>query len=373
MKLILIFTSLMTILQAFRIAIYYLRNDVSFLKKVIELIILIAMVILSYFNLEDNTIILTIYLATILSFYILVMFIYEKLFKQEYMNTLSVKNGIDMADSGILFLDDKNDIVLMNNIMSGILKEFNIKQDYINNLIKKSIEKTDDDYLLKFHNKIYQLRIINSKEIILNDISELYKLYEQEKLQNKEIKENNEKLLETIKNLETIEKSKNLLKIKNEYHDIIGHRLALFTKFLEQNSKDVKTVLFLLDSIYQDFDSQLTINEKLSNLMKMYKVIGININLNGKLPEDEKVANIFFEIIRESITNAIIHADSKNIKVRITKYFDRIEMIITNDGKKPNLVIYENEGIKGMRRKLATMNGSLNILTDKGFVLKIVI
>ena len=123
MKLILIFTSLMTILQAFRIAIYYLRNDVSFLKKVIELIILIAMVILSYFNLEDNTIILTIYLATILSFYILVMFIYEKLFKQEYMNTLSVKNGIDMADSGILFLADKNDIVLMNNIMSSILKE----------------------------------------------------------------------------------------------------------------------------------------------------------------------------------------------------------------------------------------------------------
>ena len=105
----------------------------------------------------------------------------------------------------------------------------------------------------------------------------------------------------------------------------------------------------------------------------MYKVIGININLNGKLPEDEKVANIFFEIIRESITNAIIHADSKNIKVRITKYFDRIEMIITNDGKKPNNIINENEGIKGMRRKLNEIGGILIIETDDNFLLKVII
>lgn len=100
-----------------------------------------------------------------------------------------------------------------------------------------------------------------------------------------------------------------------------------------------------------DFDLNLTSDEKLKNLIKLYRIVGIEIKVIGDLPSNEKIANIFFEIIRESVTNAIIHAESKNIKIIITQCLNRIEMIITNDGKKPNKIIYENEGIKGMRRK----------------------
>ena len=89
----------------------------------------------------------------------------------------------------------------------------------------------------------------------------------------------------------------------------------MLTKYLEQEPKDAKSILFLLDSIYEDFDSKLSSDEKLKNLVKIYQVIGINIIVKGKLPIDEKIANIFFEIIREAVTNAIIHADSKNIKI----------------------------------------------------------
>lgn len=373
MRILIILIVATTILQAFKVSIYYLRKDVSLIKKAIETIILIAMITLNYFNLKENIIISAFYMSLILSAYTFISFIYEKKFKNEYLSILSVKKGIDMSDAGIMFLDDKDNIVLMNNVMSNILKELNIKKNYLNNLIKKCFENFDNDYLLKCNNRIYLLKIINNKEVSLIDITELYKLQEQEKLQNKKIKENNEKILDTIKNIEKIEKTKNILKIKNEYHDIIGHRLALFTKYLEQNLQNNKDVLFLLDSIYEDFNSELSSDNKLKNLIKMYQVIGINITINEKLPTDEKVATIFFEIIRESVTNAIIHADSKNIKVVITKYLDRIEMTITNDGKKPNPFIHENEGIKGMRRKLTTINGSLNILTDNCFILKVIV
>ncbi len=372
MRLLLILTIVATILQAFRTSIYYLRKDISYIKKIIEIVILILMIILDYFNLTENILKLTFYFALILSFYIFVSFIYEKLFKNDYISILSVKNGIDMSDTAIMFLDDDN-IILMNNVMSDILKELNIQKDYINSLIKKCTENIDDDYLLKCNNRVFLLKIFNNKEVSLIDVTKLYKLQEQEKLQNKKIKENNEKILDTINNIEKIEKAKSLLKIKNEYHDIIGHRLALFSKYLENDTKDIKSILFLLDSIYEDFNSKLSSTWKLKNLVKMYQVIGINIIIKGGLPQDEKVANIFFEIIRESITNAVIHADSKNIKVIIKKYFDRTNMIITNDGKKPNHIIYENEGIKGMRRKLTLINGSLNVSTENDFVLKIVV
>ena len=373
MRLLLILTIVATILQAFRISIYYLRKDISFIKIIIETVVLISMVILSYFNLTENILKLTFYISIVLSLYIFISFIYEKVFKNEYVSMLSVKNGIDLSDTGIMFLDDNGDIVLMNNLMSDILKDLNIKKDYIDNLIKKCTENVDNDYILKCNNRVYLLKIFYDKEVSLIDITKLYKLQEQAKLQNKNIKANNEKLLDTINNIEKIEKTKNLLKIKNEYHDIIGHRLAFLTKYLEQDNKDTKSILFLIDSIYEDCDSKLSSNEKLNNLVKIYQVIGINIIIKGKLPIDEKIANIFFEIIREAVTNAIIHADSKNIKIIIAQYLDRIEMIITNDGKKPSSIIYENDGIKGMRRKLSFINGSLNISTENYFVLKIIV
>ena len=103
----------------------------------------------------------------------------------------------------------------------------------------------------------------------------------------------------------------------------------------------------------------------------MYRVIGIKISIYGSLPENEETSSIFFEIIREAITNAIIHADSKNIKVVIITHEDYTEMIITNDGQKPDTVKPENEGIKGMKKKLSRINGNLKVITDNKFKLVI--
>ena len=91
------------------------------------------------------------------------------------------------------------------------------------------------------------------------------------------------------------------------------------------------------------------------------------------MPQKIKVSEVFFEIIREAVTNAIIHGDSKNIKIVINNNIENIEMIITNDGKKPNNIINENEGIKGMRRKLNEIGGILIIETDDNFLLKVII
>lgn len=363
-----LFTIIIALLQVLRVSIYILRKDVSNGKKVLELLILIVMIILEYYNLL-NISSYTIYISLVLSIYTLISFIYERLFKNEYISVLSVKKGIDIADAGIMFLDNKGNIILVNNLFHNVLKELNITNNYINNLIDSSFKRLDNNYLLKYNDKVYMLKIYDNIEVSLLDITELYKLQEEEERQNRKIKENNNKLLLALKNIEELEKEKNLLKLKNEYHDIIGYRLALFSKYLEQDSKDTKDALFLLDSIYEDFNSKLNSMDKLNNLIRMYQIIGININLFGSLPLDEEEASIFFEIIREAITNAIIHADSKNIKVVITMYDDYVEMIITNDGKKPEGTIYENEGIKGMRRKLAKINGNINIVINNGFKL----
>ena len=46
-------------------------------------------------------------------------------------------------------------------------------------------------------------------------------------------------------------------------------------------------------------------------------------------------------------------------------------MKITNDGKKPNEFITENEGIKGMRRKVEEIDGYFYVSTVPEFSVKV--
>ena len=109
----------------------------------------------------------------------------------------------------------------------------------------------------------------------------------------------------------------------------------------------------------------------------MYKTFGINILVKGNLPKDPKVSTVLFEIIREGITNAIIHSSSKKINIVINKTKDNIEMTIANkilkSSPSTSATISEHEGIKGMRRKLKELGGTLSIEQNNEFILKITI
>lgn len=365
MRIITLITIVMTILETYRLSMFYLRRDVKLFRKILETLILIIMIILSYFNL-NYSLTFTAYISILFSLYAFIMFAVEKKNKNSYVSILSVKNSIDMASTGIMFLKSKDKLLLVNNTMQSILNTLNVKKDYVSNLIKHSFKEK----LIKVNDKVYQINVISNTEVILYDVTDIYALQEKEELQNRMIELNNKKIIATIANMEKIEKAKNLLKIKNEYHDMLGHRLALLTSYLEQGKNNIEDIKFIINSAFEDAKN-FNSNDKLNNLIKMYKIVGINIHLNGSLDYEENIANVLFEVIREAVTNAIIHADSKNIYINLVNYLDKIEMTITNDGKKYNGTVYENEGIKGMRRKLSNIKGSLFIDNKDNFTLKI--
>ena len=100
---------------------------------------------------------------------------------------------------------------------------------------------------------------------------------------------------------------------------------------------------------------------------------GITIELNGKLPEKEEYANVFFEIIREAFTNAIRHANSRNIKINIENTQEHYRMTIVNPLTQPQVNVIEHDGIKGMRNRLDEIGGKLFITADKQFKIEAII
>lgn len=300
------------------------------------------------------------------------IYMYFRYYKKETITDFSIKKVIDECEFGILVLKGKR-VKLINNKMYEILDKLNIKKDYITNIIKQSIDQLDKNYCVKVEDKYYVF-VINNNEIITFDITEEYKLHQKLNGQNKKLKENNKKILLSIDNIEELEKEKNLLKLKNKYHDILGQNLSILQQYLNKENitqENFEEIKFMIQKMFIDIEDTDDTNANLENLIKIHKKNGTDIIIDGKLPQNKETAKVFFEIIREATTNAIRHAGSSKVFVNIKETLEETYMIITNDGRKPNEFITENQGIKDMRRKVKKIGGMFYISTVPEFSVNI--
>ena len=300
------------------------------------------------------------------------IYMYFRYYKKETITDFSIKKVIDECEFGILVLKGK-ETKLINNKMYEILDKLNIKKDYVTNIIRQSIDQLDKNYCLKVEDKYYVF-VINNNEIITFDITEEYKLHQKLNEQNKKLKENNKKILLSIDNIEELEKEKNLLKLKNKYHDILGQNLSILQQYLNKENitqENFEEIKFMIQKMFIDIEDTDDTNANLENLIKIHKKNGTDIIIDGKLPQNKKVAKVFFEIIREATTNAIRHAGSSKVFVNIKETLEETYMIITNDGRKSNEFITENQGIKDMRRKVEKLGGMFYISTVPEFSVNI--
>ena len=300
------------------------------------------------------------------------IYMYFRYYKKETITDFSIKKVIDECEFGILVLKGKR-AKLINNKMYEILDKLNIKKDYITNIIKQSIDKIDKNYCVKLENKYYVF-VVNDNEIITFDITEVYELHQKLNDQNRKLKENNKKILLSIDNIEELEKEKNLLKLKNKYHDILGQNLSILQQYLNRENitqENFEEIKFMIQKMFIDIEDTDDTNTNLENLIKIHKKNGTDIIIDGKLPQNKETAKVFFEIIREATTNAIRHAGSSKVFVNIKETLEEIYMIITNDGRKSNEFITENQGIKDMRRKVEKLGGMFYISTVPEFSVNI--
>lgn len=300
------------------------------------------------------------------------IYMYFRYYKKETITDFSIKKVIDECEFGILVLKGKR-AKLINNKMYKILDKLNIKKDYITNIIKQSIDQLDKNYCVKVEDKYYVF-VINNNEIITFDITKEYKLHQKLNWQNKKLKENNKKILLSIDNIEELEKEKNLLKLKNKYHDILGQNLSILQQYLNKENitqENFEEIKFMIQKMFIDIEDTDDTNANLGNLIEIHKKNGTDIIIDGKLPQNKEVAKVFFEVIREATTNAIRHAGSSKVFVNIKETLEETYMIITNDGRKSNEFITENQGIKDMRRKVEKLGGMFYISTVPEFSVNI--
>ena len=346
------------------------KNKIDYvLEYIVSIIIFVTMFMQEY--ILRNKLLVIVVLGIIYEI-ISLIYMYFRYYKKETITDFSIKKVTDECEVGILVLKGKK-VKLINNKMYEILNKLNIKRDYVTNIIKQSIDQLEKNYCVKVEDKYYVF-VVNDNEIITFDITKEYELHQKLNDQNRKIKENNKQILLSIDNIEELEREKNLLKLKNKYHDILGQNLSILQQYLNRKNisqENFEEIKFMIQKMFIDIEDTEDTNTNLENLIKIHKKNGTDIVINGKLPQNKEVAKVFFEIIREATTNAIRHAGSSKVFVNIKETLEETYMIITNNGKKSNEFITENQGIKDMRRKIEKLGGMFYISTLPEFSVNI--
>ena len=373
MSLALLILCLVIVIQILKIIIKTNIIDKKLVDYNCEYIVLTIAFFVTFFRKEiDEHLLITISIICIIYEIFSVIYAYYNYIKKEKLNNLSIKNIVDSSNIGILVLRN-NKKVLTNSVMNKILERINIKDDYIKNINKKNIEKIGEDYILKVDENFYLFNI-NQNEIIAFDVTVEYEMQCELNKQNEKIMQNNKELIDSIENIEKYEKEKNLLELKNKYHDLLGQNLSILQQYLNRPNiaKDnLEEIKYMIKEMFIDIKEIKSSKDRLNELIEIHNKSGTKILLEGKLPQNEEKAIAFFEIIREAVTNAIRHANSTEVYIKIKGDTEHTKMTIRNNGKKPKVEIIENEGIKGMRRKIAQIGGKIEIITKPEFLINI--
>ena len=265
--------------------------------------------------------------------------------KRNTIDIKLIKNMVDGAAQGILVLKDKDKVMFQNSVMYWLLDSLDIHTDYVNMIKKSSKKKIDRDYLLLIDGCAWLFGIsADGNEITATDIDEEYKLQSKLEEQNALINKNNEELEWVIDNIEELEREENSQRIRNRFHDILGQNLSVLQAYLNQDIEDMdrfNEVKFMVKKMFTDLSDTDDAALNLENLVRINKKIGVDVEITGGLPEDNE------------------------------NTADNTHMTITNNGRKPREIISENEGIKGMRRKVRTIDGSLTIKTIPEFAISV--
>jgi signal transduction histidine kinase len=90
----------------------------------------------------------------------------------------------------------------------------------------------------------------------------------------------------------------------------------------------------------------------------------VTATLTGRLAAPLETALYF--AIAEVLTNAVKHAKATNVRVNLSATPETVTVLITDDGQGGGQPDRDQGGLAGIRRRLSTFDGTLNVLSPEG-------
>ena len=329
--------------------------------------------------------------------------------RQEDITAFSVIETINVIPVGILYLDPKGRPLLMNRCMRKNLVELRMPTDLRDmsgtwsDLRKLSMQTPEssanrahidldrfghDRSVVEISPSEIRLFVRDSvtvsgrpfERVVGLDVTEYAHAYDRLAQANHLLELAGKELQAQIEEVKKVADNAAYLRMRARVHDVIGQRLSILHRYLEEGRLDdesLEQIDPLLRSIAADLRSGGASEpvEQLGDIVHAFGLVSVQIDIEGSLPEDARVAAAFLQIVREASTNATKHAQAHQIHVRLWQEgtdADAIaRMTISNDGSPAPVSYREGTGIPGMRHVAQNLGGSLEVHAAPPFTLTV--
>lgn len=310
------------------------------------------------------------------------------------ISSLSVIHAMNTLHTGVLFSENDGHILLSNyqiqNLMIAITgKVFRNALDFYNAILSGDYEsrynkaKIDGQivYLLPdgsvwmFTKTDISFLMKNYIHISVADVTKLWILTTKLQLQDEELRLKSEELKNTIANLHILSQRKEIDHAKMRAHDILGQRLSVLLRIIQNENKlDYDLLTSLAKGLLAELkaeQSEISPQNEVENIRQVFAAIGVDIIFKGKLPEDNKKSRLFVDIIRESSTNAVRHGFATEIYIQSEEIDNKYNLIINNNGHTIDAPITPGSGIRVMKKKVSAQGGYMEIMGQPLFTLSV--
>lgn len=290
-----------------------------------------------------------------------------------HITNISVKQAVDKIPFGVCYYNNQGRILLINQTMSKLCEEIigepvqNGIRTFEKILSMGSVIHMPDDRAISVQSKKC---IIDTEEVELItafDITEEYKKTNILMQKEEELKEVNKKLISYNKEMVSVIALREVLNAKVKIHDELGSSLLATKKYLLKGGTSEERIR-LIDSLRNNVRFLRQESEKVSYdeyemIMNTAVDIGMQVDIKGELPEDERGRHIVATAMHECLTNTIRHAGGDTLYVEVKKEQEGYRLVFTNNGTAPETPISEKGGLKSLRNLVEQAGGTMQIIS----------
>ena len=329
--------------------------------------------------------------------------------RQEDITAFSTIETINVIPVGILYLDSKGHPLLMNRCMRKNLAELHMPTDLHdmsgtwNGLRKLSAQmpessrdrvRIDLDRFGETRAVVEvspsEIRLFVCDDVMVSgrpleriiglDVTEYAHAHDRLAHANRLLELAGQELQSQIEEVKKVADNAAYLRMRARVHDVIGQRLSILHRYLEEGRLDdesLEQIDPLLRSIAADLRSggDAEPAEQLGDIVHAFGLVSVQIDVEGELPSDARVAAAFLQIIREASTNATKHAQAHQVHVCLWQETSEdgavARMTVSNDGAPAPVSYREGTGIPGMRHVAQNLGGSLEVRAAPSFTLAV--
>lgn len=317
--------------------------------------------------------------------------VYGLLRMRSTVGVRSVKYAFDSLPAAVCYFNTSGTVKLCNcqmdslfrSMTQGDLQQYCELQDAlaeckgISGIIRLSEEQQTyifpDGKVWKYQeNDITDRNGIKYTEAIFSDVTELYEKHMELERRNKELKEMFREIRDMSDNVLEMTRQNEILTAKTNLHDRMGAGIVAIRQSLLQNhtsKENAEAIDMLFDAIRiikNDNNSPVGRSE-LEEFIHNASVVGVNVEITGRFPEEESIRNLILQAMKECCTNGVQHGGASLLMVRIIEQQESVCVCIANNGTPPEGEVVPKGGLLNLVSRVLEYGGKMEIHSSPQF------